>query len=307
MKFILLQDPQIARQILKEDKFKQAKMVKIFKYDSGSKTIGSIVPNIKPKLESEHDYSHSQEKPRPLRMVCPPNMEINPDIAMPHYKLDGNKTETQKVQADTIQELRMKVQALQIENIGLQRRLEEIQKVFRPDQMLMLCGFSTKVNWQDETYKDAIAIRDVCGAMGYDLVKDKGFPLPSRRAVDRYIRINKLIEPEGSIQGDPKMEYDQNNAIEEKEITQDTSQDIQTYQPTQIVIQTTGEDGVIVNEENTHIVIQEIQEVNNTVENEPHEIFVQTTGENDLKTTEDCFYVLEEPNFHQATDLDLKL
>lgn len=196
---------------IKDIKLKSVKCGKYAKFPKTYSLPESEDPELVP-ISANNDHAYSchvkTDSPKPIRMRgtfshdsdsdfdLEPNAPVikvtrarplKPEEIKKIEKFDRSYYETQ------IAKLRKRLHRMEVNNDYLSKQMDSLRKVFREDQVMMLTQAQSKVNWSDDTYKDAIAIRDVCGRVGYDLVRSKGFPLPSERGINRYIRRENII------------------------------------------------------------------------------------------------------------------
>ena len=91
---------------------------------------------------------------------------------------------------DEILKLRSEVAALKEENGKLTDIVNNVEKVFRKDQLKRLNNPSAFVAWSDITIKNTIHIYYTVGITGFNFLRDEcGFPLPCVRTLRNHLKV----------------------------------------------------------------------------------------------------------------------
>ena len=65
--------------------------------------------------------------------------------------------------------------------------VKKASKLFQPEQMILLSGSQERVVYSDKAITEALQLLFACGHTGYELLIEKGYPLPSVRTLNRHL------------------------------------------------------------------------------------------------------------------------
>lgn len=82
----------------------------------------------------------------------------------------------------------------------LDEHQKKVGRIFNACQLRALSRRSTRgMFWDDETVEKGMKLRSECGWSGYDLLLTQGYPLPTLRTMDRYIKKTGASWPKPSV------------------------------------------------------------------------------------------------------------
>ena len=118
--------------------------------------------------------------------VCADEVNDDTDIQSNVF-IENSSEDTQKVLLDTIAALEKKVNELSSENHDMKAKISGLEKLFNEDQIdRLLCPGSRKP-YLTKTLQEGIHLYYTCGTSAYNFLRDKGFPYPSVRTLQRHL------------------------------------------------------------------------------------------------------------------------
>ena len=112
-------------------------------------------------------------------LTPPPTPRFTPEKVGPsrfEYEPPSSESPEEPASKDHLYEsMRKRIEELEHENHKLAQVSDCFKKLFNPDSVDKLTGDKKRVNWSDKTITESVHTRFVCGATGYEHVRDK-FP-----------------------------------------------------------------------------------------------------------------------------------
>lgn len=158
--------------------------------------------DLNPEIKaSEHSYC-AQEKPNqavpnpeiragPTRVTASKDQSSALEFDVP--LVSGVLPNTPKItDAEILQELRSTIERLQTEVDYKKSILDAASKLFQPEQIDKFIGAKKHVVYSDKAITEALQLLFACGHTGYELLIEKGYPLPSVRTLNRHLLALKI-------------------------------------------------------------------------------------------------------------------
>ena len=125
-------------------------------------------------------------KAGPTRVTAPNDQSSFMEFDVP--TVSGLLPNTPKItDALLLKQLQYTIDRLEREMEYNKSIVKNASKLFQPEQMILLSGSQERVVYSDKAITEALQLLFACGHTGYELLIEKGYPLPSVRTLNRHL------------------------------------------------------------------------------------------------------------------------
>ena len=141
--------------------------------------------------ESNQAMPNPEIKAGPTRVTASKDQSSGMEFDVP--SVSGVLPNTPKItDAEILQELRSTIERLQTQVDYKKSILDAASKLFQPEQIDKFIGAKKHVVYSDKAITEALQLLFACGHTGYELLIEKGYPLPSVRTLNRHLLALKI-------------------------------------------------------------------------------------------------------------------